>query len=227
MQEGIPPLAQLSREAICKAITSEDHISTLPLPRHEQANLLHSGVPAVHVPLPVSTLLSWEPLFFPVCPNVRVHCSINSSPVDTSEECQFTLNLEHCGDVIPLMKGVLTTSKFLPFSSHCHIKPASGLMFCAKSELWAALPLPRPPHTITPSLPRRVMNQLRRVIRSGRPSHHVAITSDHFGNFCPPVLAKVDINIFTYGAQFTGNLAPWNVSLVYELTLEGASTVTL
>ena len=228
VQEGIPPLAQLSREAICKAITSEDHISTLPLPRHEQANLLHSGVPAVHVPLPVSTLSSWEPLFFPVQPNVRIHCSINSSPVDTSEECQFTLNLEHCGDVIPLMKGVLTTSKLLPFSSHCHIKPASGLMFCAKSELWAAPPLPRPPHAITPSLPRRVMKRLRRVIRSGQlhdagspmggspvasPSHHVAITSDHFGNFCPPVLAKVDINTFTYGAQFTGNLAPWNVSL--------------
>ena len=124
--------------------------------------------PAVHVPLPVSTLSSWEPLFFPVQPNVRVHCSINLSPVDTSEECQFTLNLEHCGDVIPLMKGVLTTSKLLPFSYHCHIKPASGLMFCAKSELWAAPPLPRPPHAITPSLPRRVMNRLQRVIRSGQ-----------------------------------------------------------
>ena len=96
---------------------------------------------------------SWEMLFFPVRPNVRFHCPINSSPVDTSEECQFTLNLEHCGDVIPLMKGVLTASKLLPFSSHCHIKPASRLMFCAKSELWAAPPLPLPPHTITSSLP--------------------------------------------------------------------------
>ena len=33
VQEGIPPLAQLSCEAICKAITSEDHIPTLLLPR--------------------------------------------------------------------------------------------------------------------------------------------------------------------------------------------------
>ena len=149
VQEGIPPLTQLSREAILRSITSEDHIPALPLPRHEQAHLQHSGVPAVHVPLPVYTLSSWEPLFFPVQPNVRVHCSINSSPVDTSEERQFTLNLEHCGDVIPLLKGVLTASKLLPFSSHCHIKPASGLMFCASTEVWAAPPRPAPSHQHT------------------------------------------------------------------------------
>ena len=72
------------------------------------------------------------------------------------------------------------------------------------------------------------MNRLRRVMRSGQlhdavspmggspvasPTHHVAITSDHFSNFDPPILAKVDINTFTHGAQFTGNLAPWNISL--------------
>ena len=74
----------------------------------EHANLLRSGVPAVHVPLPVYTLVMGTTIF-------RV------------------LYLEHCGDVIPLLKGVLTASKFLPFSSHCHIKPASGLMFCKQS----------------------------------------------------------------------------------------------
>ena len=62
VQEGIPPLAQLSREAICKGITSKDHIPAFSLPRHERANLQHSGVTAVHVPLPVSTLSSWETL---------------------------------------------------------------------------------------------------------------------------------------------------------------------
>ena len=221
----MPPLAQLSRDAILKAISSEDHIPTLPLPQREHANLLHSGVPAVHVPLPVFSLSSWEPLFFPVLPNVRVHCSINPSPVDTTEERQFTLNLEHCGDVIPLLKGVLTVSKLLPFSSHCHVKPAAGLMFCAKTETWAAPPLTRPPHIGTPSFRRRVMNRLRKAMKSGQlhdvgtpmdgspvpsPSHHVTITTDQFE---PPVLAKVDINTLTYGAHFTGSIAPWNVSL--------------
>ena len=72
------------------------------------------------------------------------------------------------------------------------------------------------------------MNRLRRVMRSGQlhdagtpmggspaasPTHHVAFTSDHFCNFEPPILAKVDINTFTYGAHFTGNLEPWNASL--------------
>ena len=72
------------------------------------------------------------------------------------------------------------------------------------------------------------MNRLRKVMRSGQlhdagtpmggspvssPTHHVAITSDHFCNFEPPILAKADINTFTYGAHFTGNLVPWNVSL--------------
>ena len=72
------------------------------------------------------------------------------------------------------------------------------------------------------------MNRLQRMMGSGQlhdagspmggspvasPTHHVTITSDHFSNFDPPILAKVDINTFTHGAQFTGNLAPWNVSL--------------
>ena len=50
------------------------------------------------------------------------------------------------------------------------------------------------------------------------PTHHVAITSDHFSKSGPSILAKVYINTFTYGAQFTGNLAPWNFTRLQPTT---------
>ena len=136
VQEGIPPLAQLSREPYARV--------SPPKTTSQLSPFLDTNGPTSNTAVLRQCMF---PCQSPHCPHGK-----------HSEECQFTLNLEHCSDVIPLLKGVLTVSKLLPFSSHCHIKPASRLMFCAKSELWTA---PPPPCPLTPSFPRIVMNRKR------------------------------------------------------------------
>ena len=219
MSSGLSTLAHLCREAIIKNFPDQKQRTFLPLPSRELQRMTLRSYPTINLPLSLHKLHSWDPLFAPVPDNVRLHCSVDPLPLPGRDR-HFALNLEHCGDVVPIMRATISFSKLTPFITDCFIKPASGVLFNAVDNFWTMKSEPSNTscQNSSSTLAKRIVSRLRRSFSRGQlhdvgstspsssPSHRCARSQDHSFLCDPPILAQTTINTLSNTSKFTRNV---------------------